>query len=231
MRYRTGAVVVVVVALLAWMAPVAYGQTLRTDQEKTSYAVGVQMGRDMKRYGMSLDPDAVARGFRDAYQGGRLALSEQEIGQLSANAQRQMAVKTAEVMKEDAEKNKQEGDAFLARNRTAPGVRTLADGLEYKVLKAGTGRTPRPTDRVVVNYRGTLIDGTEFDSSYRRGQPLVIPVNGVIRGWSEALQLMPVGSKWQLFIPPNLAYGPRGAPPAIGPNETLIFEIELLAIQ
>jgi FKBP-type peptidyl-prolyl cis-trans isomerase FklB len=231
MRYRTGAVVVAVVALLACVASGAHGQTLRTDQEKTSYAIGAQMGRDMKRYGMSLDPDAMARGFKDAYQGGRLALSEQEIAQLSANAQRQMAAKTTEVMKEDAEKNKREGDAFLARNRTAPGVRTLADGLEYKVLKTGTGRTARPTDRVVVNYRGTFIDGTEFDSSYRRNQPLAVTVNGVIRGWSEALQLMPVGSKWQLFIPPHLAYGPQGAPPAIGPNETLVFEIELLAIQ
>jgi FKBP-type peptidyl-prolyl cis-trans isomerase len=231
MGYRTWAVVVAGIALLACAASGAYGQTLRTDQEKTSYAVGVQMGRDMKRYGMSLDPDAVARGFRDAYQGGRLALSEQEIAQLSANAQRQMAARSAEVMKEDAERNKREGDAFLARNKTAPGVRTLADGLEYRVLKAGTGPTPRATDRVVVNYRGTSIDGTEFDSSYRKGQPIAVPVNGVIRGWSEALQLMPVGSKWQLFIPPHLAYGPQGAPPAIGPNETLIFEIELLAIQ
>jgi FKBP-type peptidyl-prolyl cis-trans isomerase len=231
MGYRTWAVVVAGIALLACAASGAYGQTLRTDQEKTSYAVGVQMGRDMKRYGMSLDPDAVARGFRDAYQGGRLALSEQEIAQLSANAQRQMAARSAEVMKEDAERNKREGDAFLARNKTAPGVRTLADGLEYRVLKAGTGPTPRATDRVVVNYRGTSIDGTEFDSSYRKGQPIAVPVNGVIRGWSEALQLMPVGSKWQLFIPPHLAYGPQGAPPAIGPNETLVFEIELLAIQ
>jgi FKBP-type peptidyl-prolyl cis-trans isomerase FklB len=231
MRYRAWAVVVAGVALLACAAPGAYGQTLRTDQEKTSYAVGVQMGKDMKRYGISLDPDALARGFRDAYQGAKLALSEQEIAQLSANAQRQMAAKSAELMKQETEKNKREGDTFLARNRTAPGVRTLADGLEYKILKAGTGPTPRATDRVVVNYRGTFIDGTEFDSSYRRGQPIAVPVNGVIRGWSEALQLMPVGSKWQLFVPPHLAYGPQGAPPAIGPNETLIFEIELLAIQ
>ena len=137
-----------------------------------------------------------------------------------------MAAKSSEVIKEDAEKNRQEGEAFLARNKTQEGVRTLPDGLQYKVLKAGTGPVPKPTDRVMVNYRGTFVDGTEFDSSYRRGQPLIIQANRVIRGWSEALQLMRVGSKWQIFIPPQLAYGPQGAPPAIGPNETLIFEME-----
>jgi FKBP-type peptidyl-prolyl cis-trans isomerase FklB len=142
-----------------------------------------------------------------------------------------MAAKSAGVMKEETEKNRQEGEAFLARNRTREGVKTLPDGLQYSIMKAGAGRTPRPTDMVVVNYRGTFIDGTEFDSSYRRGQPLVFPVNRVIKGWTEALQLMRVGSKWQLFIPPQLAYGPQGAPPAIGPNETLIFELELLSIQ
>ncbi len=231
MRYRTGAVVVVAAAFLAGTAPGASGQMLGTDQEKTSYAVGVQMGRDMKRFKVSLNPDDVAKGFKDAYQGNKLLLSEQEIAQMSANAQKQMAAKSAEVMKEDARKNLEDGQAFLAKNRTAPGVRTLSDGLQYKVLTAGTGRMPRPTDRVVVNYKGTFIDGTEFDSSYRRGQPLTVPVNGVIRGWSEALQLMPVGSKWQIFVPPQLAYGPQGAPPAIGPNETLIFEINLMGIQ
>jgi FKBP-type peptidyl-prolyl cis-trans isomerase FklB len=142
-----------------------------------------------------------------------------------------MAARSADVMKEDAQKNAGEGEAFLARNKAKEGVNTLPDGLQYRVIKAGTGRTPRPIDTVVVNYRGTFVDGTEFDSSYRRGQPLVFPVNRVIRGWTEALQLMKVGSKWQLFIPPQLAYGPQGAPPAIGPNETLIFELELLAIQ
>ena len=191
MRYRTGAVVVAVAAFLAGTAPGASGQALGTDQAKTSYAVGVQMGRDMKRFKMNLNPDDVAKGFKDAYRGNKLLLSEQEIAQLSADAQKQMAAKSAEVMKEDAQKNLEDGQAFLAKNRNAPGVRTLSDGLQYKVLTAGTGRLPRPTDRVVVNYRGTFIDGTEFDSSYRRGQPLTVPVNGVIRGWSEALHSCP----------------------------------------
>ena len=231
MRYWAKAVVVAWIVLAAGVVWGADNLTLSTEKEKTSYAMGAQMGRDMRRYQMNLDPDAVAKGFRDAYQGGRLLLSDQEISQIMADAEKQMAARSAEVMKEDAEKNMQEGAAFLDRNKTKEGVRTLPDGLQYKVIKAGTGPVPKPTDRVVVNYRGTFVDGTEFDSSYRRGQPAVVPVTGVIRGWSEALQLMRVGSKWQLFIPPRLAYGPQGAPPAIGPNETLIFELEVLAIQ
>jgi len=127
--------------------------------------------------------------------------------------------------------NKKEGEDFLAANKSKEGVVTLPSGLQYKVLKEGTGPKPSPADSVVCNYRGTLINGTEFDSSYKRGQPATFPVNGVIKGWTEALQLMPVGSKWQLFIPPDLAYGQRGAGADIGPNATLIFEVELLSIQ
>ena len=129
------------------------------------------------------------------------------------------------------EANKHEGDAFLAANKTQEGVVTLPSGLQYKVLKEGTGPKPTASDSVVCNYRGTLLNNTEFDSSYKRGQPATIPVGGVIKGWTEALQLMPVGSKWQLFIPAELAYGPRGAGGSIGPNATLVFEIELLSIQ
>jgi len=231
MRYRAGAVVVAVMLFFAGIVRGADGQTLSTEKDKTSYAVGAQMGSDMRRYQMNLDPDLVAKGFRDAYQGGKLLLSDQELSQIMAGAEKQMAAKSAELTKQDAQKNIQEGDAFLARNKTMEGVKTLQDGLQYKVIKAGTGPIPGPTAKVVVNYRGTFVDGTEFDSSYRRGQPIVVPVNGVIRGWSEALQMMRVGSKWQLFVPPQLAYGPQGAPPAIGPNETLIFEMELLAVQ
>jgi FKBP-type peptidyl-prolyl cis-trans isomerase FklB len=231
MRYRARAVVTAMVVLAAGVVCGADGQTLRTEKEKTSYAVGVQMGMDMKRYRMDLDPDVVAKGFRDAYTGGKLLLNDREMAQALADTGKQIAARSADVMREEAEKNRQEGEAFLARNKTREGVYTLPDGLQYRVIKAGTGPTPRPTDTVVVNYRGTFIDGTEFDSSYRRGQPLVFPVNRVIRGWTEALQLMKAGSKWQLFIPPQLAYGPQGAPPAIGPNETLIFEMELLSIR
>jgi len=231
MRYRAKAVMIAGMVLAAGMVYGADGQTLGTAKEKTSYAVGVQMGMDMRKYHMDVDPDMVAKGFRDAYTGGKLLLNDREMAQALADTEKQMAVRSADVMKEEAEKNRQEGEAFLARNKTREGVKTLPDGLQYKVIKAGTGRTPRPTDIVVVNYRGTFIDGSEFDSSYRRGQPVVFPVNSVIRGWTEALQLMKVGSKWQLFIPPQLAYGPQGAPPAIGANETLIFELELLAVQ
>jgi FKBP-type peptidyl-prolyl cis-trans isomerase FklB len=231
MRYRAKAVIVAGVVLAAGVVYGADGQTLKTQKEKTSYAVGAQMGMDMKKYRMDVDPDAVAKGFRDAYTGGKLLLNDREMSQTLADAQKQMAARSADVIKADAEKNRREGEAFLARNKTGEGVKTLPDGLQYKVIEAGTGRTPRPTDMVVVNYRGTFVDGTEFDSSYRRGQPVVFPVNRVIKGWAEALQLMKVGSKWQLVIPPQLAYGPQGAPPAIGPNETLIFELELLSIQ
>jgi FKBP-type peptidyl-prolyl cis-trans isomerase FklB len=231
MRYRAKAVIIAGVVLAAGVVYGADGQTLRTGKDKTSYAVGAQMGMDMKKYRMDLDPDLVAKGFRDAYTGGKLLLNDRDMSQALAETQKQMAARSAEVIKEDAEKNRQEGEAFLGRNKTKEGVRTLPDGLQYRVMQAGTGRTPRPTDMVVVNYRGTFIDGTEFDSSYRRGQPALFPVNRVIKGWTEALQLMKVGSKWQLVIPPQLAYGPQGAPPAIGPNETLIFELELLSVQ
>ncbi|HMC32030.1 MAG TPA: FKBP-type peptidyl-prolyl cis-trans isomerase, partial [Candidatus Angelobacter sp.] len=134
-------------------------------------------------------------------------------------------------MKLATENNKKEGDAFLAANKTKPGVVTLPSGLQYKIVKAGTGPKPAATDTVVCNYRGTLIDGKEFDSSYKRGEPATFPVSGVIKGWTEALQLMPVGSKWELYIPPDLAYGARGAGADIGPNATLLFEVELLSIQ
>ena len=142
-----------------------------------------------------------------------------------------IAAKSPELMKQDAERNRQEGEAFLAQNGRKDGVRTLPSGLQYRVMRAGTGRTPKLTDTVSVNYRGTFIDGSEFDSSYRRGQPFVFQVNRMIKGWIEALQLMGVGAKWQLFIPPRLAYGEQGQPPAIGPNETLIYEVELLSIK
>lgn len=231
MKYRAKAVVIAVMVLASGAVCAADGQTLRTEKEKTSYVVGAQMGMDMKKYRMDVDPDVVAKGFRDAYTGGKLLLNDRDMSQAMADMQKQMAARSADVIKEDAEKNRQEGEAFLARNRTVEGVKTLPDGLQYRVMKMGTGRTPRPTDTVTVNYRGTFVDGTEFDSSYRRGQPFVFPVNNVIKGWTEALLLMRVGSKWQLFIPPHLAYGPQGAPPVIGPNETLIFELELISIR
>jgi FKBP-type peptidyl-prolyl cis-trans isomerase FklB len=221
----------VVAVLMAGMVYGADDQILRTEKEKTSYVIGAQMGADMRHYGMEVDPDVVARGFRDAYSGRKLLLSDQQMSETITSVDRIIAAKSTATMKQDAERNTQEGEAFLAQNAKRDGVRTLPSRLQYRVMKTGTGRTPRLTDTVVVNYRGTFVDGTEFDSSYRRGQPFVFQVNSVIKGWVEALQLMSVGAKWQLFVPPRLAYGEQGGPPAIGPNATLIYEVELLSIK
>jgi FKBP-type peptidyl-prolyl cis-trans isomerase FklB len=158
-------------------------------------------------------------------------MTEQEVNETLTAFQKEMAAQQAERNKILVEKNKKEGEIFLAENKKKEGVVTLPSGLQYKVIKEGTGETPKLTDTVTVNYSGTLIEGTEFDSSYRRGQPATFPVKGVIAGWTEALQLMKVGSKWQLFIPSNLAYGERGAGRDIGPNTTLIFDVELLSIK
>src|SRR6202008_1398185 len=171
------------------------------------------------------------RGMKDALAGGKLLMSEDEARAAVMQVQNEVRQKQAEKAKEAGAANKKEGDEFLAANKAKEGVVTLPSGLQYKILTTGTGPKPAATDSVVCNYRGTLIDGKEFDSSYKRGQPATFPVNGVIKGWTEALQLMPVGSKWQLFIPPDLAYGERGAGADIGPNSTLIFDVELISIQ
>ena len=228
---RARALMAVVAVLMAGMVYGADDQILRTEKEKTSYVIGAQMGADMRHYGMEVDPDVVARGFRDAYSGGKLLLSDQQMSETITSVDRIIAAKSAATMKQEAQRNRQEGEAFLAQNAKRDGVRTLPSRLQYRVMKTGTGRTPRLTDTVVVNYRGTFVDGTEFDSSYRRGQPFAFQVNSVIKGWVEALQLMSVGAKWQLFVPPRLAYGEQGGPPAIGPNATLIYEVELLSIK
>jgi FKBP-type peptidyl-prolyl cis-trans isomerase len=169
--------------------------------------------------------------LRDAFANGKTLLTEDEVRTILTQLQADMRKKQQEVAQVAAENNKKQGVAFLEANKTKEGVVTLPSGLQYKILQEGTGAKPTVTDSVVCNYRGTLLDNTEFDSSYKRGQPITIPVTGVIKGWTEALQLMPVGSKWQLFVPSDLAYGERGAGGPIGPNATLIFEIELVGIQ
>jgi FKBP-type peptidyl-prolyl cis-trans isomerase FklB len=196
---------------------------LKTDQEKNGYSVGYDIGRSLQRQLADVDAESMARGLKDAMGGVAPALPDQEIQQRFATVRQESAKKIVE-------KNKKDGEAFLAKNKGEKGVKTTASGLQYKVITAGKGKQPTAEDTVTVNYRGTLIDGTEFDSSYKRNQPATFPVKGVIAGWTEALPLMKEGSKWMLYIPANLAYGERGAGNMIGPNSTLIFEVELLSI-
>jgi FKBP-type peptidyl-prolyl cis-trans isomerase FklB len=205
--------------------------TLKTEKEKFSYALGMNIGNGMHRQGVDIDPNILARGMKDALAGRKPLLTEDEARAVVMQMQNEVRQKQEAKTKQAGEANKKQGDDFLAANKAKEGVVTLPSGLQYKILSEGTGPKPAATDSVVCNYRGTLIDGKEFDSSYKHGQPLTFAVNGVIKGWTEALQLMPVGSKWQLFIPPDLAYGERGAGGDIGPDATLIFEVELLSIE
>jgi FKBP-type peptidyl-prolyl cis-trans isomerase FklB len=205
---------------------------LTTQKQKASYAIGMNWGTGLHKQGIDVDSAALVQGMKDALAGSKTLLTEDEaraaLMQLQSEVQAQQQAK----LKQEGEAGKKEGDAFLAANKGKEGVVTLPSGLQYKILKEGTGAKPTADDSVVCNYKGTLINGTEFDSSYKRGEPATFPVGGVIKGWTEALQLMPVGSKWQLFIPSDLAYGARGTPGGpIGPNSTLVFEVELLSIK
>jgi FKBP-type peptidyl-prolyl cis-trans isomerase len=204
---------------------------LKTPKEKFSYALGMNLGMSLKKQSVEIDPVLVTQGLKAAMAGGKTLLTPEEAQAALMEVQNDLRKKQQEKMQVMGEANKKEGEAFLATNKAKQGVVTLPSGLQYKILKEGTGPKPTATDSVVCNYRGTLINGTEFDSSYKRGQPATFPVVGVIKGWTEALQLMPVGSKWQLVIPSSLAYGERGAGGDIGPNATLIFEVELMSIQ
>jgi len=215
---------------------------LKTNKEKTSYAIGTDIGsnvaKSLKHNEIEVDQAILFRGLKDGLSGAKLAMTDDEIKAVLTEAQKSVKAKQEATAKVAAEKskvvgeaNKKEGEAFLAANKSKEGVVTLEDGLQYKVLTPGNGPKPVATDTVECNYRGTLIDGKEFDSSYKRGQTASFGVSQVIHGWTEVLQLMPVGSKYQVFIPSELAYGPRGAGADIGPNATLIFEIELISIK
>ena len=205
---------------------------LTTSKQKASYAIGMNWGTGLHRQAIDVDTAALLQGMKDALAGGKTLLTEDEARTALMQLQKEMQEKQQAKAAAEGEANKKEGDAFLAANKSKEGVVTLPSGLQYKILKEGSGPKPTATDSVVCNYKGTLINGTEFDSSYKRGEPATFPVTGVIKGWTEALQLMPVGSKWQLFIPSDLAYGARGTPGGpIGPNATLIFEVELLSIK
>lgn len=222
------------VAALIVVGSTALGQDagqsdLKSLTEKASYTIGYNIGENFKAQEIEIDLQKVVQGLSDAFAGKDHQLSEEEIEAVMSQFQSELAAKAQARQASAAAKNKAEGDAYLAANAKNEGVNVLDSGLQYKVLTSGTGASPKLTDQVKTHYRGTLIDGTEFDSSYRRGEPAQFAVGGVIRGWTEALQLMKVGDKWELTIPSGLAYGPQGTGP-IGPNSVLKFEIELLDI-
>src|SRR5216117_723510 len=199
---------------------------LKDQKDKVSYGIGMNIGFNLSRQKVDINPDVLNACMKDAIAG-KPQLTPDQVKDVMAQFEKDMEQK----QKQLGEKNKTDGAKFLEDNKKKPGVKTTASGLEYKVEKEGTGSQPKATDMVTVNYRGTLIDGTEFDSSYKRGQPATFPVNGVIKGWTEALQLMKQGAKYQLVIPANLAYGERAMGPDIGPNSTLIFEVELQEVK
>ena len=203
---------------------------LKTEKDKFSYALGMNFGENFRKQGLELDPAVFAKAFAESFNGGKTAITDQEMQALLTAAAQEIRKKQAAQQEEKGTAAQKEGEAFLAANKTKEGVVTLPSGLQYKILKAGTGEKPTLDDTVVCNYKGTLINGKEFDASEKHGGPAAFPVKGVIPGWTEALQLMTVGSKWQLFVPSNLAYGAQG-PADIGPNATLIFEVELASIQ
>ena len=220
-------VIILVFLFLASQVNAQENLVLKNQKDKISYIIGMDIGNNLKKQSIDVEPNILAKGVKDVLTGGKPLLSEQEIRETMTTFQNEMRVKQEVV----AKKNKEQGDSFLAANKKKEGVKTLQSGLQYKVIKVGIGKKPKLNDYVTTHYRGTLIDGTEFDSSYERGQPATFQVSGVIPGWTEALQLMEEGAKWQLFVPPNLAYGERGAGDVIGPNATLVFEIELISVQ
>ena len=203
---------------------------LKDAKQKSSYAIGMDIGANFKRQEIDVDSKALAAGIADALAG-KAQLSDAEQRQVLTELRTQLMGKAEARQKEAGDKNQKDGEKFLAENKKKDGVKTTASGLQYKVLKSGSGKTPRATDTVKVHYQGTLIDGTVFDSSIERGEPATFPVNGVIPGWTEVLQLMKEGDKWQVVIPSQLAYGAQGAGPKIGPNSTLIFDVELLSVE
>ncbi len=248
--------------IILWIvlsATVLFGEALAAEEQKTekdtksqkekvSYSLGYETGRNMKNKSADLVPDVFIKAFREGFAGDKAAMSDRERRDTIELLKKEMAAKQAEEMmkspernKQLAEKNKKEGEAFLTENAKKEGVVTLPSGLQYRIIKEGTGKQPERTDRVKVHYRGTFINGTQFDSSFKRGQPATFGVDRVIKGWTEALQLMKEGSKWVLYVPSDLTYGERGmtargkskaaARQKIGPNQTLIFEVELISVQ
>lgn len=217
--------------LVAGCANAGGDTMLKNEKDKVSYSIGLNIGGNFKSQSVDINTDVLLKGIKDALSGSKPLMTEKEIQETMTAFQKEMTAKHGEQTKALAETNKKEGEAFLAANKGKDGVKTTSSGLQYKIIKDGNGQMPKATDTVTVNYSGTLIDGTEFDSSYKRGEPASFPLNGVIPGWTEALQMMKVGSKWQLFLPPAIAYGERGQGRVIGPNAALIFEVELLSVK
>ncbi len=210
---------------------IAQTMTLDTDQQKVSYSIGVDLGRNIKKQNLDLDVAAISKGLQDGYTGGATLLSDEKMKEVLMTFQKDFVAKRTAEMNQLAQKNQEMGKAFLENNKKQPGVVTLPDGLQYKIITAGTGQKPGPNDTVTVNYTGKLINGQVFDSSDKQGHPISFQVNQVIKGWTEVLQLMPAGSTWEVYIPSDLAYGAQSVGPMIGPNETLIFNIQLISIQ
>lgn len=224
-----------------WVAVVALGlvttmthaavTSLTTDKDKLSYSIGADLGKNFKAQGIEMNPEAFAQGMMDAVAGSQLLLTEQQIKDALTAFQKDIMAKQIAQLNKQTELNKAKGDEFLSKNKTVAGVTTLPDGLQYKVIEMGSGKKPSKEDTVTVEYTGKLINGSVFDSSEKSGKPATFQVSQVIPGWTEALQLMPAGSTWEVYIPAALAYGARGAGRAIGPNETLIFKIKLVSVQ
>ncbi len=226
--------VVVLMVALAMVSSATFAQKkaqLKTQKQKASYGIGMEIGTNFKEQFPDVDVDAMVRGFRDALAGAKPAIAKPELDSVMAVFQQEMVQRRSERIAVAGAKNLKEGETYCSENKGKPGVVTLPSGLQYRIIKEGTGPKPTAKDTVVCNYRGTLINGKEFDSSYKRGQPAEFVLGQVIPGWIEALQMMPVGSKWELVIPANLAYGERSMGADIGPNSTLVFEVELLGIK
>jgi len=224
-------IIFLILLLISFVSGSVYaGDQLKTKQERLGYAIGMNIATNMMKQKVDVDADQLAAGLKAVLKDEKPLLSEAEMGEILTSYQQEMQMQQMAKMAAEAAKNEKLSQEFLTENGKKDGVVTLPSGLQYKIIKAGTGAKPAVDSKVQVHYRGSLVDGTEFDSSYKRGEPASFPVNGVISGWTEALQLMKEGAKWQLVIPSDLAYGENGAPPMIPPNATLVFDVELLKI-